>query len=57
MKKNYQKPTMIVAEIQAAPMLVDSVNNVKGADLNYGAGGNGPARSRSNNSWDDEDID
>ena len=55
MKKNYQKPTMIVAEIQAATMLADSVNKVEGADLNYGGGGKGPARSRSNSAWDDEE--
>ena len=48
---------MIVAEIQAAPILADSVHNVNGADLNYGGGGTGTARSRSNNIWDDEDID
>ena len=55
MKKNYQKPTMIVAEIQAAPMLADSVNIVNGADLNYGGGGIGPARSRSISAWDDDE--
>ena len=51
MKKNYQKPTMIMAEIQAATMLANSVNNFNGADLIYGGSGKGPARS----AWDDEE--
>ena len=57
MKNNYQKPTISVAEIQAATLLAGSVNSVNGnANLNYRGGGSGPARGREQQgNWDDEE--
>jgi len=60
MKKNYQKPTMQVAEIEqtniicASPTMKRTTTNLTGNDaIQYGGGGSGPARSR-NLDCDDE---
>ena len=57
MKKNYQKPTMQVINIEPATMIAQSVTSVNSnAGLQYKGGGNGPARSRDGGGyWDDEE--
>ena len=59
MKKKYMKPTMMVVTLQQQSIICASdVTSVSGnADLNYGGGGSGTARSRSHggSDWDDWD--
>ena len=56
MKKNYIRPTMKVVTIQGSKIICTSIHSVAGsADLGYGGGGNGSARSREFNDWDDDD--
>ena len=46
-KKVYQQPTTKVVGIKTARIICTSVNNVSSnANLDYGGGGNGGARSR-----------
>ena len=57
MKKTYLQPTMMVVTLQQHSIICSSpVNRVSGnADLDYGGGGNGPARVKSNTvDWDDD---
>ena len=59
MKKNYQKPDMMVVRIQhQGHILIDSgtVTTVSSgdADINYGGGNNQAARTKANTvDWDD----
>ena len=57
MKKIYQKPAMRVVRIQhQCHILNGSVTGTdSNADMNYGGGGHGPAKARSNGGidWDD----
>ena len=56
MKKNYMKPSMDVVMTAMADIVCGSVKYVTGSGLNYGGGGNGPARSKEHGGiWDDED--
>jgi hypothetical protein len=61
MKKNYQKPLIEITSIEPFHVIADTVINFEGKSsdgttiLNYGGGGNGPARSGESNLWDDED--
>jgi len=49
MKKTYLQPTMMVVTLQQQSIICSSpVSDVNSnADLDYGGGGSGPARSRS----------
>ena len=55
MNKKYQKPTMKVEHIQHQyHLLGGSIKEVTGnVGLDYGGDGNGPARSRHSDVWDD----
>ena len=55
MKKMYVKPTMDVVEYHMSQITCTSVSKVSAGDtgLNYGGGGNGPARGKSS-IWDEE---
>ena len=58
MKKEYMKPTMKVVKIQhQSHILVDSVHNLNSGDtgLKLGGAGNGDARARSFDGFDDWD--
>ena len=57
MKKNYMKPSMDVVMTAMADIVCGSVTSVSSnSGLNYGGGGNGPARSKEHGGiWDDED--
>jgi len=56
MKKKYIKPVTQVVKIQHTSIICTSVNSLgSNANMNYGGGGNGPARSRSFGGWDDEE--
>ena len=58
MKKTYLQPTMMVVRLQQQSIICASpVNRVSSnVDMDYGGGGNDPARARqhSGNDWDDE---
>lgn len=56
MKKTYLQPIMMVVRLQQQSIICSSpVGNVdSNVDMNYGGGGNGPARARSFD-WDDWD--
>lgn len=56
MKKTYLQPTMMVVTLQQQSIICSSpVSDVNSnADLDYGGGRSGPARSRSFD-WDDWD--
>ena len=56
-KKNYQKPAMQVVTIQGQQhILAGSVTSVDGGVFNSEVkGGNGSARGRGFDDWDDED--
>ena len=58
MKKNYQKPAMRIEQLQSASsLLVDSVTAItdggSDTDIEYGGGGNEPARVRESGDWGD----
>ena len=55
-KKAYQQPRLHTVNIEQLPLLQDSITSVGGnAGLNPRiSGGNGPARGRSYDDWDDE---
>ena len=55
MKKMYAKPTMDVVEYHMSQITCTSVKHVsaEGTGLEYGGGGNGPARGKSS-IWDEE---
>ena len=63
MKKQYMKPTMMVAEIQQTSIICgsDKVTDVKGNALGYGGAGDGTEehggapRSRQHNVWDEDE--
>ena len=59
MKKTYLQPTLMVVTLQQQSIICTSngVSRVSGnADLDYGGGGTGPARVKSNTvDWDDWD--
>ena len=58
MKKTYLQPTMMVVTLQQHSIICSSpVSDVDtNVDMDYGGGGNGPARAprRSGIDWDDE---
>ena len=57
MKKVYSKLSMRVFQLQTANCLLQgsSVSAVRGnVDFEYGHGSNGSARTRENDSWDEE---
>ena len=55
-KKDYQKPAMRVVTLRHTGMLMTSLTGINSnTDLGYGGGGNGPARSRGFDDWDDWD--
>jgi hypothetical protein len=56
MNKEYITPAMRVVRIQQqCHILSGSINDLNtNAGLNYGNGGSGTARSRSNDGWDDD---
>jgi len=57
MKKVYSKLSMRVFQLQTSNCLLQAsgVSAVRGnADFEYGGGGRGSARTRENDSWDDE---
>ena len=59
MKKYYCKPTMNVVKIQHSQMLCGSITGVESGDIGITGGGpgSGPARARSNGSFDWDDWD
>jgi len=57
-KKNYQKPATQVVKINVSRQLLGAseVNSLSNnAELQYEGGGNGVARGRSFDDWDDEE--
>lgn len=63
MKKNYQKPTMQVAEIEQTNIICQSIQmkrtitNLGDDAINYGGAGSGNARSRKLDLDDEEFLD
>ena len=62
-KQSYRKPETWAEELNMeSSLLVHSVTNIQGISgttviLNYGGGGNGPARAEGSSLWDDEEGD
>lgn len=52
-KKTYQTPSVTVEKIELIQMLAESVTSING--MGYGGGGNGPARSREQGDFMDDD--
>ena len=62
MKKNYQKPTVFVSNVQLTAMICGSTfTNMQATDVHYGGSSandnSGQIRSRAANVWDDDDYD
>ena len=56
MKRNYQKPTMSVVEIQNCSIICNSLHSVSNnASLTYGGRGSGPARANRRDIWDGDE--
>ena len=54
MKKVYQKPCMATHEVELTQMVCDSIQRVGGGTFNENVqGGNGSARGREYDDWDD----
>ena len=58
MKRTYRKPTMLMVKLQHRTGILtgsNDVNNVDGnGNLGYGGEGDGPARVKTHNVWDEE---
>lgn len=56
-KKAYQKPAMQVVKINSRQRLLSGslTGTTNNANMTYGGGNSGVARSRSFNDWDDEE--
>ena len=55
-RKEYEKPAMRVVTLRHTGMLMTSLTGINSnTDLGYGGGGNGSARSRGFDDWDDWD--
>lgn len=59
MKKNYQKPTTSVDDVQLSEIICDSVRSIEGGTVKYGGSSvnntSGQIRSRGTIVWDDGD--
>lgn len=61
MKKNYQKPTVFVSDVQLTAMIcVSTFTNMQSTVVHYGGSSanntSGQIRSRAANIWDDEEA-
>ena len=55
-RKDYQKPAMRVVTLRHTGILMTSLTGINSdTGLGYGGGGNGSARSRGFDDWDDWD--
>lgn len=57
MKRNYQQPSVCITPIHASTVLaVSGMKSIQSGDagITYGGGGNGPARTRRKDIWEDE---